>query len=156
MTFYDVKKNENIYKSQISNEQKENRFQILFKTANIFIIVYDLTREESFQKCIKWREEISKKNTFANIVLVGTKDDLMTEFNLQRKSEEEIQSFCQANQIDQHFFVSSKNGKNIDKLFEYLKETLKDKNQKRMSYRFRTSSLPEGMLNFFFNNLKPL
>ena len=92
-----------------------------YKNANGVLLVYDITRRDSFDSIISWEEEIRKsapKNTV--LFLVGNKTDLNKErvINTQEgknKAEELGIIFTE---------VSAKNGDNIHILFEKISEAI--------------------------------
>ena len=98
-------------------ERFRNVAKNYFQSSHGFVLIYDITDKESFQKLDFWLEQI-KNNSPKNIklVLVGNKCDL---FNERRVSFEEAETFAKNNNM-KFFEASAKDGTNVNELFYYL------------------------------------
>ena len=67
-------------KNRIYDLSGHERFKFIrsafYKKADIFLAVFDLTNQQSFQNIVKWAEEFRAINQKASIRLVGTKSDV--------------------------------------------------------------------------------
>ena len=87
-----------------------------YKDAYIIILVYDITREKTFNDIKEiWYDDVKKNGEkYTVIALVGNKSDLYEE-----EKVEESMARAYAKEIDATFmYVSAQNGNNIDNLFE--------------------------------------
>jgi len=90
-----------------------------YKGAQCVIMVFDLTKTESFENIKKWYSDV--KNYFRNfneleVILCGNKCDLKEEIQI---SQEEALSLSAELNID-YLETSAQNGKNIDKIFDTI------------------------------------
>ena len=107
-----------VIRMQIWDTAGQERFRSLasvhYKNANAVIMVYSITKKESFEALRTWYEEIlnkSPKNTL--VLLVGNKADLI---DSQEVSENDAMKF--AEEIGARLFLTSaKDGMNILDLF---------------------------------------
>ena len=108
-------------KLQIWDTAGQERFRNVaknyFQSTRGFLLVFDITDHESFEKLDFWIEQI-KNNAPSNVksVLVGNKSDLA---NQRKVNEEEIEAFAKENNL-KYYEVSAKEGKNVVELFFYL------------------------------------
>lgn len=89
-----------------------------------FLVVFDITKRESFINLQKWIEEV-RRYTASNVILIliGNKSDLEEERAVQL---DEVQQMCQY--IPEVLFVfetSAKENRNIDDVFVTLATELK-------------------------------
>ena len=130
----------------VGQEQYRSLNTLFFKDANICIIVYDITREESFNNIKDYWYESVMTNGAEGIIcgIAGNKNDLI---EYEKVNRDEVKDFCE--EIDAvHKFTSAKNNFCIDELFkelgkkficsEYMKQTLEnyfnwDKEEKSFS-----------------------
>ena len=101
--------------------------QLFYRNAAGIIIVYDITRKNTFEEiknyCLKQVKENASKE--AKIVIVGNKNDLFTKGEVD---EEECRAF--AEKIGAMFqLTSALNSNGVDKLFEDLADALSDNSQ---------------------------
>ena len=86
------------------------------REANIIILVYDITRKDSFLHIPSWINELTNvKIEDIIFVLVGNKIDL----NNKVISDDEIKNFANDNKF-KYFLTSAATGKNINEVFDYI------------------------------------
>ena len=108
-------------KLQIWDTAGQERFgnvtKSYFQSSHGFIVVYDITDKESFDKLNFWMEKI-KLNGPQNVktILVGNKCDLINE---RQVSFEEGENFAKKWNI-KFFEASAKDGTNVNELFFYI------------------------------------
>ena len=86
--------------------------EMYFENIEIAVVVFDLTKKESFQSAQKWIESVLDKSKNASIFLVANKSDLNSEIN-----ETELQSLNY-----RLFRVSAKSREGVDQLITALGE----------------------------------
>ena len=87
------------------------------------VLVYDITKQESFQHLEKWMKEITDFATLnCRTILVGNKIDLA---HLRGVSETDAASFAESHQID-HIETSALKTTNVEKVFHNLAEQIYD------------------------------
>jgi small GTP-binding protein len=99
--------------------------KIFYKEASAVIVVFDITRKETFESIVHfWYNEL-KENTpkETQIILVGNKNDL---YEYEEGSVEDRKQFADEKGIT-YITVSAKTGYNIQSLFETLAQTLAEK-----------------------------
>ena len=104
------------------------------RNANGVILVYDITKEDSFEKIKMWVDQLKDKNDTNSIILLGNKSDLNTKRVISK--EEGIKL---AEKLNCDFFeVSALSNENISDAIEkivnityknYLKEKNKNNNE---------------------------
>ncbi len=103
-------------------DQFKNLHKYYYEGANLFILVFDLTKLETFENAINvWIEDIRKNYDTIPIVLVGNKFDLENE---RRVSFEQIKDLT-FDFIPLSLETSAKTGLNIEDLFNKIIEFLK-------------------------------
>ena len=121
-----------IYKIQIwdtaGNEQFRSITRTYYKNSVCAIVVYDISRRETFDNVINWIEDCklnSPKSVF--IILVGNKSDLEEDRQVTTEEGEEF-----ANRYGIRFFeTSAKNSININEIFSESVEFIADRIQKK-------------------------
>ena len=101
--------------------------QLFYRNAAGIIIVYDITRKNTFEEIKNYWLKQVKENASkeAKIVIVGNKNDLFTKGEVD---EEECRAF--AEKIGAMFqLTSALNSNGVDKLFEDLADALSDNSQ---------------------------
>ena len=80
------------------------------------IIIYDITKRETFDRIKNWMQEV-EKYAGPNVIklIVGNKSDLESE---RKVTKEEGQKLANESQID-FFEVSAKTNSNIEQLYEH-------------------------------------
>ena len=98
-------------------ERFRNIAKSYFHSSNGFIVVYDISNKDSFEKLNFWIEQIklnAPENTIC--ILVGNKSDLETERQIKKEQGEKL-----SEQIGMKFFeVSAKDGTNVEEAFQVL------------------------------------
>ncbi|XP_054794823.1 ras-related protein Rab-2-A-like [Prosopis cineraria] len=114
-----IRVDKKLMKLQIWDTAGQEKFKSLtrsyFKGAIVALLVYDITRRETFEHLDSWMEDV-KEQADANvtIVLVGNKSDL----SLRRQvSTEEAEHFAKENDLI-FFEASAKMGQNVYEAFE--------------------------------------
>jgi small GTP-binding protein len=103
-------------------ERFKSMIPMYYKGARAIILAFDVTCFKSFQNAEKWLNEIETNTKDCLIVLVGNKMDLV---DSRTVSTEQIKIFCDNKKI--HFFeCSAKNDTNVNELFSYIAERLKE------------------------------
>ena len=106
---------------QIWDTAGQERFRNIaknyYQSSDGFIVVYDITNNESFQTLDYWVEEIkSNSQELSRMILVGNKCDL--EEGRQVKKEEG-KDYAKKKEL-KFYEVSAKNGTNVNKAFDDL------------------------------------
>ena len=124
-----------------SAERFRNVAKSYLESTQGFLLVYDITDKESFEKLDFWMELI-KNNSQKNIklVLVGNNCDLSDK---RQVSIEEGEAFAKKNNM-KFFEASPKDGTNVNELFYYLaNEIYQDKSISNDINNKKTSKLTE-------------
>ena len=93
-----------------------------FYRTNGFILMYNMTRRESFEKAAYWLREIRNFTDNNNIVLVGNHADIDDSYHYYQKREisrEEGQKFAEDNNL-LFFETSNLTGLNVNECFDAL------------------------------------
>ena len=105
-------------KMQIWDTCGSERFKSLtssfIKTCAAFILVFDLTRRNTFQNIDRWIKIIKENTSPKFMILIGNKSDLKEERNIDK---EIILNYCETNLLN-YIEISAKNNYNIEKLFK--------------------------------------
>jgi len=98
-----------------------------YRNAAGALVVYDITRRESFNNIVKWLEEVKEHcNTEVAVVLIGNKCDLEEERQVSYKEGETL-----ANENNMLFLeTSAKLAQNVEQAFIKTGETVLDKLEK--------------------------
>jgi Ras-related protein Rab-2A len=104
-------------KVQIWDTAGQERFRSItrsyYKGAAAVLLIYDITREESFLSLKKWLSDINDMTKNPYIVLVGNKSDLN---HLRAITEEQGRDFASEHNM-KFFETSAIKGTNIDEIF---------------------------------------
>jgi Ras-related protein Rab-5C len=96
-------------------EQYRALTPMYYRSADVALLVYDVTTVESFDAMEKWLEDLKEKApTLVNIIIVGNKIDLIDQRTI---SEELGKGFAQKHSVKLHMEVSAKTGQGIVELF---------------------------------------
>ena len=120
----------NKIKFQIWDTSGHERFLSITKTyikaANGFILIYDITNEESFVDLNNWIEYIKKEViNEVPIILVGNKIDDDKKREMKKKIGE---NFAKKNKL-LFYECSAKSGKNVENIFNEIIKKINEKNQ---------------------------
>ncbi len=110
----------------------EAKFRSLFpgylSGASGALILYDITSRDSFNDLDEWINLIDSASGKISKLLIGSKSDL----NDQKEvTEDEGKNFQNSNGIDHFIECSSKNGQNVEKIFQLLIESILKSNLKK-------------------------
>ena len=111
--------NDKEYKLEIWDTAGQERYRSLapmyYRNASAALIVYDITKKDSFIGAKTWINELKKKsNIECLLILIGNKCDLE---KYRKINKEEVNKFVEEEDI-QHIEVSAKTGENINYIFE--------------------------------------
>lgn len=105
-------------KMQIWDTCGSERFKSLtssfIKTCTAFILVFDLTRRNTFQNIDHWIKVIKENTSPKFLILIGNKCDLKDERNIDK---EIILDYCEKNLFN-YMEISARNNLNVEKLFK--------------------------------------
>jgi len=87
-----------------------------YRGVHVVVLVYDITRKETFHYMSSWLEE-ARRNTTGDItiLLIGNKSDLENE---RQVTYDEGRAFQSINNLDVFMETSAKNSSNVDVAFE--------------------------------------
>ena len=111
-----------------------------YRNANGVILMYDLTRVESFNSLVDWLKEV-KQNSDPDVAiyLVGNMSDLETE---EREVEtQRAELFVQENGLSGWIEASAKTANNVQEVFQKVAELLYQRQQERDS---KTTPKPDS------------
>ncbi|KAJ5076553.1 ras-related protein rab-35 [Anaeramoeba ignava] len=128
----DIEINGKSIRLQIWDTAGQERYRIsissfsIYKKVEAFIIVFDLTKENTLKEVNNYLVEINQNcPPDVLIVLAGNKCDLENQFE---NLEEKIKEISNEKEF-KLFKTSAKDGTNVNELFYYIAKTLKEKNQ---------------------------
>ena len=111
-------------KLQIWDTSGEEKFRSItnnfYRNADGLFLVYDLTREDTFENIRNWLRDIKEYNGDLKIIILGNKLDL---FDQRVISIERATNYATRNNL-KHIETSAKDGTNIEKSFEALIELI--------------------------------
>jgi small GTP-binding protein len=91
-----------------------------YKGAKGILLMFDLTRSETFEHLDGWINEVMKYTKTPRIIVAGSKSDLENDRKVTLKSAEEY-----ASKIDAPYFeTSAKDGKNVEKVFSLMADLI--------------------------------
>ena len=91
------------------------------------IILYDLTREKTFENLLRWIDLVCKDNPDIAIIIAGTKKDLAQPEDVSKyyaKWAQIQEGLDQQRNILEHLQISSKNFDGIEEIFEKLSHAI--------------------------------
>jgi small GTP-binding protein len=91
-----------------------------YKGAKAILLVYDLTRPETFHHLDGWLGETKRYSSNPEIILIANKSDLEANRKINRKSGEEYASRINAPYLE----TSARDGSNVPKTFAILADRL--------------------------------
>ena len=110
-----------------------------YRNANAAILMFDLTDSQSFDKMIKWENELNLQAPENLIIkIVGNKLDLKNKPSSNLIEDAKIMDFINKNDNNLSYIeTSAKTGENVDKLFETIAQGLPEE-------LFKTQDLING------------
>ena len=90
----------------------------LFQRVQGIILMYDISREETFKNLNIWMNHIKENSSGIPVILIGNKSDLDSE---RQVSKEQGEKFAKENKMV-FFEASAKSGKNVEESFFSLGE----------------------------------
>ncbi|CAO3662764.1 unnamed protein product [Rhizopus stolonifer] len=100
--------------------------QSYYRGAAGALIVYDISRRETFEHVASWLADVRKHaNPHTTIVLVGNKSDL--ENRSRQVTREEGERFARDNNIPLFIETSAKSAENVEQVFAQTAEDVYDK-----------------------------
>lgn len=108
-------------KFEIWDTAGQERFALLapmyYRNAQVALVVYDVTKPQSFIKARHWVKELREQaNNGIIIALIGNKLDLVENADERKVAREEAEKLVQAENL-LFFETSAKTGENINELF---------------------------------------
>ena len=129
----------NIYgKMQIWDTCGSERFKSLttsfIKSCKAFILVFDITRQNTFKNREQWIKTINENTSPQYMILIGNKNDLEKERQVKKES---VINYCKE-KLFNYMEISAKNNNNIEKMFKEVAYQLynlvkKNKTSKKIS-----------------------
>ncbi|KAI8887612.1 hypothetical protein K501DRAFT_211751 [Backusella circina FSU 941] len=109
-------------------ERFGNMTRVYYKEALGAIVVYDVTRSQTFEGVSKWKKDIDTKVALPDawgggqipVILLANKTDLIQEGHGQHVNPTEMDQFCKENGFLQWFETSAKDNSNIDEATRHL------------------------------------
>eukprot|EP01012_Entosiphon_sulcatum_P029621 TRINITY_DN3618_c0_g1_i1.p1 TRINITY_DN3618_c0_g1~~TRINITY_DN3618_c0_g1_i1.p1 ORF type:complete len:216 (+),score=51.92 TRINITY_DN3618_c0_g1_i1:365-1012(+) len=110
-------------------ERYESMTRSYYQAAVGALVVYDRTREATWESACKWKEDIDKKVTLPDgqpipCVLVANKCDLEAK---PPRSGEELDAFCKEHRFVGWIETSSKENTNVEECFQLLVQKVREK-----------------------------
>ena len=111
----------------------------VYKRADVFIVVFDMNNEESFNNIIFWFDLIEEKNNKEDIIIYIVGNESIE--NCEVKTKEDIENLLKIHKNYKDYLINTinymivnlKTNKNIEKLFDSIvekKNSLKKENNK--------------------------
>ena len=138
---FEKEKDNNILKIIDTSGKERNKgiTDSVYKRADVFIVVFDMNNEESFNNIIFWFDLIEAKNDKEDIIIYVVGNESIE--NCEVKTKEDIENLLKINKIYQNYLINTinymivnlKTNKNIEKLFDSIvekKNSLKKENNK--------------------------
>jgi Ras-related protein Rab-11A len=113
----------------VGQEKYRNLTRQYFRNCQGAIIVFDLTRKDSFDGVQKWIDELKDFSSNIPILIAGNKSDLINE---REVNEDVIENFVKNKYM--YYDVSAKNGSNVSLAFDKIRtEIIEDikRNEKK-------------------------
>ncbi|KAL7722850.1 Rab family GTPase [Entamoeba marina] len=120
--------NKKIIKYEVWDAAGQERYRslssIYYRNATVALLVYDITRQETFSAVTDWVAEL-KANTSNNIMIfvVGNKSDLESSRTVTQSTVNDYITSCNSNIIG-NIECSAKTGENVKEIFDIISEKL--------------------------------
>ncbi|KAI8970406.1 P-loop containing nucleoside triphosphate hydrolase protein [Mycotypha africana] len=109
-------------------ERFGNMTRVYYKEALGAIVVYDVTRPQTFEGVTKWKNDLDTKVALPEawgggkipVILIANKSDLIQEGHGQHVNPTEMEQFCNENGFIKCFEASAKDNTNIEEAARYL------------------------------------
>jgi|EP00670_Eutreptiella_braarudii_P003857 small GTP-binding protein len=106
--------------------------RVYYQAAVGALVVYDVTRPESFDAVAKWKQDIDNKVFLSDgskipCVLLANKCDLP---EVPERTKDELDSFCASHGFVGWFHTSSKENINIEKAYKFLVDKVLENDQR--------------------------
>ncbi|KAI7894717.1 P-loop containing nucleoside triphosphate hydrolase protein [Mucor mucedo] len=109
-------------------ERFGNMTRVYYKEALGAIVVYDITRPQTFEGVTKWKKDIDTKVALPEawgggqipVILLANKTDLIADGHGQHANPTELDQFCKENGFLQWFETSAKDNNNIEEATRHL------------------------------------
>lgn len=132
------------YRLQLYDTAGQKKFEsvtkTLFSQSQGFIVMFDITNEESYISAKSWIKIIQEENEngkYAPILLIGNKNDLE---NMRMISQKEILKYAEEEKI-KYIETSSKTGNNINKAIHLIGKEVSELDNKNNSFSLNSSHL---------------
>ena len=132
------------YRLQLYDTAGQKKFEsvtkTLFSQSQGFIVMFDITNEESYISAKSWIKIIQEENEngkYAPILLIGNKNDLE---NMRMISQKEILKYAEEEKI-KYIETSSKTGNNINKAIHLIGKEVSELDNKNTSFSLNSSHL---------------
>lgn len=119
--------------------------RVYYRDAVAAMIVFDVTRPNTFEMVEKWKQDIEDKVFLPDMkpipcILIANKNDLRSEISL---TTEEIAEYCEKNGYVGFFETSAATNQNVDETFKFLVDhVLKNTEHLRKEQRESYDVLP--------------
>lgn len=108
-------------------ERYKSLAPMYYRNANAAILMFDLTDSQSFEKMIKWENELRLQAPENLIIkIVGNKSDLKNKPTSNLVDDAKIVDFINTHQGLEFVETSAKTGENVEKLFQLIAQDLPD------------------------------
>ncbi|XP_040572822.1 ras-related protein Rab-32-like [Lepeophtheirus salmonis] len=102
-------------------ERYGNMTRVYYRDSNAAMIVFDVTRQESFDAVLKWKRDLDSKVLIRGenipVVLLANKCDISKSLI---KNKEKMDQFCEENGFIEWFGISARTGLQINESAEFL------------------------------------
>ena len=119
-------------------ERYRNIAKNYFQSSDGFIVVYDISNSDSFDKLDNWIEQIKNNSQEkSKMILFGNKSDLE---DIRQVSKEEGEEYARKNNLS-FFEVSAKEGTNVQEGFEFFVKEILNSFSPNENYKKRKSKM---------------
>lgn len=97
--------------------------KLYLEGANGALVIYDMTKQKSFDKLNEWVQSFREARPLEPILLIGNKSDLKDKIKV---GENELKSYAETNNTE-YLVTSAKTGNNVKKAFVDIIQIVLDK-----------------------------